>query len=322
MNWKALLLFLTIFGVGFGSGFLVSGRLTKKSIEAVKERESPVGFKKDLYKYLKPDENQKRIIDSIVADYIPKIKEERTISRMYQKHLRDSMFAQIQSLLDTKQKDNLKKFEKEKIAKSPKQVESKTIDTAKVIDKKASLKKRLKEIRKELNPEQQQRFDSTIEARKKERQNPEMKKELRVYYRQNIIPVLFEKRRNFEAELTNDEKATIEEIRARRDNFRAEWVEGQLNGVGIDSKDMKDFMEESRRTLQPIMLNHKASLGKLDESIRPEREQWERDIDIIKSKYITDYKPKSDKLFKSKEKNAIDFLLMKGDRRVGKRLKR
>lgn len=322
MNWKALLLFLIIFGVGFGSGFLVSGRLTKKSIEAVKERESPVGFKKDLYKYLKPDENQKKVIDSIVADYIPKIKEERSISRMYQKHLRDSMFAEIQSLLDTKQKGNLKKFKKDKITKSPKMVESKTIDTTKVVDKKASLKKRLEEIRKELNSKQQQRFDSIIEARKKERQNPEMKKELRVYYRQNIIPLLTEKRLNFENELTDDEKATIEGIRTKRNGFRAEWQEGQITGEGMETKDMKDFMTESRKALQPILLNHKASLEKLEESIRPEREQWETDIDKIKAKYITDYKPKSDKIFKSKEKNAIDFLLMKGERRAGKRLKR
>jgi hypothetical protein len=321
MNFKALLIFLTIFGVGFGTGFLVSGRLTKNSIEALKERETPVGFKNDLYKYLKPDENQKRIIDSIVADYIPKIKEERAISRMYQKHLRDSMFAEIQSLLDIKQKDNLKKFEKDKIKKTSKQA-IKLADTSKTVDKQLTLKKRLQEIRKDLTPQQQQKFDSTIEARKKERQNPEMKKELKVYYRQNIIPVLLQKRRNFEDELTEDEKATIEDIRTKRNAFRAEWLEGQITGEGMESKDMKDFMLESRKALQPILLNHKAELEKLEESIRPEREQWEADIDKIKAKYITDYKPKSDKLFKSKEKNAIDFLLMKGERRAGKRLRK
>jgi hypothetical protein len=321
MNFKALLIFLTIFGVGFGTGFLVSGRLTKNSIEALKERETPVGFKNDLYKYLKPDENQKRIIDSIVADYIPKIKEERAISRMYQKHLRDSMFAEIQSLLDIKQKDNLKKFEKDKIKKTSKQA-IKLADTSKTVDKQLTLKKRLQEIRKDLTPQQQQKFDSTIEARKKERQNPEMKKELKVYYRQNIIPVLLQKRRNFEDELTEDEKATIEDIRTKRNAFRAEWLEGQITGEGMESKDMKDFMLESRKALQPILLNHKAELEKLEESIRPEREQWEADIDKIKAKYITDYKPKSDKLFKSKEKNAIDFSLMKGERRAGKRLRK
>ena len=76
MNVKAFLIFSIIFILGFGSGFLVSGRLTKKSIEAVKERETPLGFKKDLYKYLNPDEDQKQFIDSIVAEYIPKIKED------------------------------------------------------------------------------------------------------------------------------------------------------------------------------------------------------------------------------------------------------
>jgi hypothetical protein len=321
MNFKALLIFLTIFGVGFGSGFLVSGRLTKKSIDAVKERETPAGFKNDLYKYLNPDENQKKVIDSIVADYIPKIREERAISRMYQKHLRDSMFAEIQSLLDTKQKDNLKKFETKKI-KTSKQADIKIADTSRTGDKRLTLKKRLEEIRKDLNPEQQQRFDSTIEARKKERQNPEMKKELKVYYRQNIIPVLLEKRRNFEGELSEDEKLTIEDIRTKRNAFRAEWLEGQLTGESMETKDMKEFMLESRKALQPILLNHKAELEKLEVSIRPEREQWEADIDKIKAKYITDYKPKSDKLFKSKEKNAIDFLLMKGERRAGKRLRK
>lgn len=322
MNFKVFFIVLTIFGLGFGSGFLVSGRLTKSSIEAVKERESPVGFKNDLYKYLKPDESQKKIIDSIVADYIPKIKEERAISRLYQKHLRDSMFTEIQSLLDTKQKKSLKKFEREKIKITAKHTETEKKDTSKLKEGKTTLKQRLQDIRKDLNPEQQQRFDSTLNARKAQRQNPEMKKELRVYYRQNIIPVLIEKRRNFENELTDEEKATIETIRNKRNELRAEWMEGQLAGEGMETKDMKDFMTESRKALQPILLNHKASLEKLEESLRPEREKWEADIDKIKAKYITDYKPKSDKLYKSKEKNAIDFLLMKGERRAGKRLRK
>ena len=104
MKIKSLILFLLIFGVGFGAGFIISGRITNKKIAEVKRRQTPAGFKDEIYKYVKPNQNQKKYLDSVISEYLPKIKKENEIRQEYQKKLRDSMFAQIQNMLDKKQK--------------------------------------------------------------------------------------------------------------------------------------------------------------------------------------------------------------------------
>ncbi|MFM9944419.1 MAG: Spy/CpxP family protein refolding chaperone [Bacteroidia bacterium] len=310
---KPLLIFLTIFIIGFGSGFLVSGRLTKKSIEAVKERENPSGFKRDLYNYLNPDERQKQIIDSIVADYIPKIKEERTLSRLYQKHLRDSMFTKIQSLLDNKQKGKLKKFEEEKIIKKPQPTVAKQKNDT---TKKKSLvtrKERMEDFKNSLTPEQKKELDTIMAETKPLPRNPAMNKELRQYARSNIMPVLIKYRSEFEAELSEEEKQTIADLRQKRNAL----IKAELFGIDDEEsmEKQKALIAEAKIVLKEIILKHRVSLEQMAETLKPEREKWEADMDVIKAKYIEGYKPGQSKNFRSKEKNAIDFLLMKGDRK-------
>lgn len=313
LKLKSLLIFLSIFITGFGFGFLVSGRLTKRSIEAVKARETPGGFKNDLYKYLDADATQKRVIDSIVAEYIPKIKEERAISLAYQKHLRDSMLIQIQQLLDNKQKGELKKFEKEKILKTTKPilVKGKETDT---VAKKPSIKiikqKQFERFQESLSPEQKQNFDSIIRDRKKEVKNPEMQKEIRQYTRSEVYPVLLEYRAKFEEELSVSEKAIIQKLRdQRKDIIRAE-----LLGQPQDKEDEKTLLE-ARNELQSIIINHKISLEKIVLDLQPRRDKWNADIDAIKQKYIADYSPRNNRNAQQKEKNLLEFLLLNPDKK-------
>jgi hypothetical protein len=314
MRIKPLLIFLVIFSVGFGAGFLVSGRLTKRSIEAVKERQSPEGFKKDLYKYLNPEESQKRIIDSIVADYIPKIKEERAESQRFQKHLRDSMLTQIQSLLDQKQQKRLEKFEREKIKITTTKSTDVRTDSSLKNRQKTPAQVRREAFREALPPEQRAKLDSVLNERKKERQNPELKREIRIYTRQNILPVLLQYRKEFEAELTEDEKQIIENVRAKRKLQKAEILEQALNGDNNETQEAKKLKNEMREQLKPILLNHKVYLESLSEKLASQRTVWESEMDVIKAKYIQDYKPNSDQIFKNKEKNALDFIMMNSER--------
>lgn len=321
MRIKPFLIFLVIFGVGFGAGFLVSGRLTKRSIEAVKERQSPDGFKKDLYKYLNPEESQKRIIDSIVADYIPKIKEERAESQRFQKHLRDSMLTQIQSLLDQKQQKRLEKFEREKIKITTTKSTDIRIDSTLKKQPKTPAQIRREAYRESLTAEQRLKMDSILYERKKERQNPELKREIRIYTRQNILPVLLQYRKEFEAELTEDEKLVIEDLRSKRKLQKAELLEQGLNDEVNETEEAKKLKNEMREKLKPILLNHKVYLESLSEKLASQRTVWESEMDVIKAKYIKDYKPKSDQLFKNKEKNALEFIMMKGERSFQKERK-
>ena len=315
MKIKPLLIFLTIFITGFGCGFLVSGRLTKKSIEAAKERETPVGFKKDLYKYLNPDESQKQIIDSIVADYIPKIKEEREISRIYQKHLRDSMFAEIQQLLSNKQKDNLQKFEKEKIIKKSEPKIARLKDTSKIALQK-SHQKRIEDFKKSLTDEQKNALDSIFNKKTMEPPNPEMNKELRQYTRINIVPVMMKYRLEFENELSDDEKAIIADLRQKRQTL----IKTEMLGIEDDKsiEKQKAMIAEAKILLKDIIAKHKLSLEKIALTLKPEREKWEADMDAIKARYIANYKPGDSPNFRNKDKIAIDFILMNGERKIRK----
>ena len=319
MNLKSLAIFLAIFILGCGAGFLISGRLTKSSIEAAKNRETTIGFQKDLYKYLKPNENQKQIIDSIVADYLPKIKEERAISRMYQKHLRDSMFTQIQKLLDSKQKVDLKKFEKEKLIKKQETKYVKQKDTLKQQIVK-NRKEQFESFKQSLSPQQKITLDSILDKKPKKLRNPEMNKEIRQYTRNTILPVLRKYRSEFEDELSNDEKLIISDLRQKR----MDLIKSELLNIGDDETKEKQtaLLLEAKNELSGILVNHKKALDEVADNIKPDRDQWIKDIESIKLKYYPDYKFNSNDEFRNKEKNAIDFLLLKGDKRTGQRFKR
>ena len=70
-----------------------------------------------------------------------------------------------------------------------------------------------------LTPEQLIKWKAIKEKKRSELKNPELKKELRAYKKQNIIPVLLEKRKEFENELSNEEKLIIADLIAKRQAF-------------------------------------------------------------------------------------------------------
>jgi len=319
MKIKTILVFLSIFILGFGSGFLLSGRLTRQSIEAARQRETPIGFKKYLYDYVKADSNQRQVIDSIVSEYIPKIKEESALSRSYQRHLRDSMFAEIQQLLNEKQKNELKKFEKEKIVKKPREETGIVKDTQDAsLPLKYSRQNRKGESKTSLSKEQSDPSDSLRKRYKEEMRNPEMLKEIRRYTRFYILPVLTKERARFELELSEEEKATIASIRTKRKEIiKNEWM-----GVEEDPENgekQKVLIQEAKKALKEIIVNHKTSIEQIAESLKPNRAKWEADMDMIKARYVKDYKPMpKDKTRKQLEKQVVEFILLDPDKVVGR----
>lgn len=309
MKINSLILFLLIFGIGFGAGFIISGRITSKKIAEVKHRQTPAGFKEEIYKYIKPDNSQKQYLDSVIAEYIPKIKKENELSREYQKKLRDSMFSEIQIMLDKKQKTKFKKYE-ETITTTDKKTTPKS-DTDTSIKEKRD-KKKYEKFREKLSIEQQRKLDSAIERRKKDLQNPNLKREIWEYTKQNIYPILLKYRLNFDEELSESEKQTIEILIENRKKLRKEYAQSQIDDSEIEdlSDKMKEFNNEARTELIPIFLNHKNSIEKIVEDLTPYRQKWEKDISEIKAKYIEDYKPPQKKSQKIREKNIMDFLLL------------
>lgn len=306
MKLNTFILFLLLFGVGFGAGFIFSGRLTNKKIAEVKRRQTPAGFKDEIYKYIKPDKNQKKYLDSVIAEYIPKIKKENEIRQEYQKKLRDSMFAEIQIMLDKKQKNKFDKY-KETVLIPDKKTKPQHADTS---DYSILRKKKAEKFRESLTEEQQHKLDSAIERRKKDLQNPELKREIWQYTKQNILPVLYKHRLEFDEELDENEKEIIEQLIAKRKEFRSEYLNSQIDEETDKNAKHKEFYIESRKELLPIYINHKASIENIIEQLAPYRQTWEKDINDIKSKYIENFVPPTRKSQKVKEKSIIDFLLI------------
>ncbi|MCC6721556.1 MAG: hypothetical protein IT243_05095 [Bacteroidia bacterium] len=309
MKINSLLLFLLIFGIGFGAGFIISGRITNKKISEVKHRQTPAGFKEEIYKYIKPKDNQKKYLDSVIAEYLPKLKKENEIRIEYQKKIRDSLFADIQSLLDKKQKSKFKKYE-ESIIKPEKKLSKKPLTDT--MENEKGIRKKLEKFRETLTPDQQHKLDSIIAKRKHDLKNPQLKREIHIYTRLNIFPIIYKYRIEFENELSDEEKEIIAELIEKRKNYRKEFVQSQIEDSETEDMDekMKLFNIESRNALLIIASKHKESLEKIAEELAPHRQQWEKDINEIKAKYIKNYKAPEKKPQKVKEKNIIDFLLI------------
>lgn len=311
MTLRSVSIILLIFGLGFGSGFLFSGRLTKQRIEAVKAHETPQGFKNDLYKYLKPEDRQKKVIDSIVATFVPLIKEERAISRLVQKHLRDSMLASIQQILDAKQKGDLNRFEKEKMrAPLPKKTKGNrdTLPTT----KKEIIKKRMEIYRESLSPEEQIKFDSTINRRPKGNKRADMRAQTRAYILETMLPVLKSYRVKFDKELSADERNTLKDLRQQRDALKLDWLQNQIDDAdkSENREAIRAFMETSKRPLQIITLKHRARLEAINSELEPLRQKWIEDLTAIRAKYQPDGKPFQSDRINNPRKNTVEFLLM------------
>lgn len=308
MSIKPFLIVLAIFMIGFGAGFWTSGRITRNKIEAVKARQTPDGFKDDLYRYIKPDKAQQKYIDSIIAAYIPRIREEGVESRNAQKRMRDSMFTLIQTLLNNKQQSGLKKFEKEKIIK-PQQV-AKNMDTAGSRPAPGSVvTPQTPGSPYRLDQDASNRRDSAFIKQRLAMQNPELKRALRMYIRRNMLPVLMQYRNQFERELSAEELQLLGDIRAvRRDRVKRDRDEqGETPDLTPDERNLSQDQKEALRTLYQ---NHKASLDKIAAELKPLRDKWNAEMDEIRLSFYPEYKRIERPNYKSIERNTLDFLLM------------
>ena len=164
-------------------------------------------------------------------------------------------------------------------------------------------------IEKILTPEQAEKWKAIIEKKKDEHKNPDLRRELKNYKKENILPLLIEKRKAFENELAAEEKVVIADLRAKREAFlksAKDMNEEEKNQRG------KELKMEVHKILKPIIEKHKPSLVKIGSELKPLQAKWELDMDSIKTKYISDFKSKGHRKGKPKDKmqRVIQFLLM------------
>jgi len=170
-------------------------------------------------------------------------------------------------------------------------------------------------IEQTLTSEQLEKW-KTIKAKDKSAmKNPELRKEMKTYKDKNIKPVLLEKRKTFDSELSADEKTVIADLRAKHQALRGSKVGPNKddNYKAEMKKRRMELKEETNKTLKPIMDKHAASLEKINADLTVSREQWKKDMEAIKAKHKVDSKSKPSHKAKkggSKDKSSIGFILM------------
>lgn len=113
----------------------------------------------------------------------------------------------------------------------------------------------------------------------------EMKREIRAYAEENIIPVLKEYRSEFEWELTEEEQKVIAEARSKRlerGQFRPPIHHEELSRE--ERVAHRAMRSERRAQMEPLMRiidNHEAYFDQLRSDLEQVREEWQEDIATI-----------------------------------------
>ena len=209
--------------------------------------------------------------------------------------------------LTDEQVEKIKTVQREYLPKMKEARKGEDLDALKKLNEERRTK-----IEQLLSPEQLEKWKAIKEKMKADRQNPELRRELRDYQKQNIKPVLIEKRKEFDTELSIEEKQILANLRAKHEAFRKS-AKGLKNEERMEKS--KELRKETLETIKPIIDKHKPALGKLKLELEPSKVKWENDMEAIKAKHISSYKSNYSKRKESKKdmQMVIRFLLLNSE---------
>ncbi len=138
-------------------------------------------------------------------------------------------------------------------------------------------------------------FDN--EKRKDKKRHKGLKKEIKAYLDQKVLPVLREQRSKLESKITLQDRQKLEELRkelenlkGQRKSFRKEVI--QMLEKNEISEEQRNKMKEVRSKIQSIMQsskeiakNYTSDIELLLLPLEPQKEQWKQDIKAICEKY-------------------------------------
>lgn len=207
--------------------------------------------------------------------------------------------------LTSEQIEQIKKIQSENIEKNNelKLKQRKIKDEIK--ENNSNLREKVKEI---LTPEQLNKAKSIMVDTNKIKQNGKKayRKQLIEYTEKNIKPAISEKRKEFDKNLSEEEKKIIAEFVAKHNALK------DANKEIIDKKLIierrKALHKETTEALKPIIANHKTELEKIFDDLKPQIEKWQNDIDRMMME--NGIKNEEKKPFKMNKKNLLlRFLL-------------
>jgi uncharacterized protein (DUF342 family) len=156
-----------------------------------------------------------------------------------------------------------------------------------------------------LSEDQLVKLEAHKEAQKAARKTA--KAEINEYRKQNVKPVVKAERVAFEKLLSEEEKETIEAARAMKPKR-----DGNKKGsmTKEDREQRKESMTQIKLLLDPIVENHKTELAKVEERLKPVKQEAKTHAEnTLSANGIEKRKRKKNKT--PKENGSYKFLLMK-----------
>lgn len=118
---------------------------------------------------------------------------------------------------------------------------------------------------------------------------------LDAYHMENIEPVLLEVRAGFEENISEEDKATLADLRVAFAAFKADMQalkeaaqeEGaDREAIRAQMKELKERMKENFEAMKPLLETYREDIKAAFEGLSDEREQWDADMDAIKLEYL------------------------------------
>ena len=108
MKTKSIIIILSTLFIGFVTGFLVNGQLTKSRIQSFVKQGTHDGFKMRFFDIIDPDETQRVAIEPILEEYAEKTNEIVESFREEMKSIHDEMILKLEPYLNKEQIERLK----------------------------------------------------------------------------------------------------------------------------------------------------------------------------------------------------------------------
>ncbi len=108
MKTKSIIIILSTLFIGFVTGFLVNGQLTKSRIQSFVKQGTHDGFKMRFFDIIDPDEAQRAAIEPILEEYAEKTNEIVESFREEMKSIHDEMILKLEPYLDKEQIERIK----------------------------------------------------------------------------------------------------------------------------------------------------------------------------------------------------------------------
>lgn len=130
-----------------------------------------------------------------------------------------------------------------------------------------------------------------VAQKEKKNKREEARTEIQAYMKTNVLPVILEKRKEFDSQLSNSEKKKLVALRSRMDALKKERETMQRpEGEPSDEQKKKHYeMEKEMRHITTaaweIADKHESDLLAVKTSTESQKQQWESDIKAIMEKY-------------------------------------